>query len=94
MPPRISHSGSRGRGEARGRGGPQPARSGPFIRPVPSPQSSLPSTSEHVTTIGVKRKAYGTSGKALTVLTNHFSVTIPKSIMSHYDVGAHVDLRV
>ncbi|KAL5488099.1 hypothetical protein ACEPAI_6207 [Sanghuangporus weigelae] len=85
MPPRISHSGSRGRGEGRGRGGP-PTRGGPLIRPAPSPQSSLPSTSEHVTTIGVKRKAYGTSGKALTVLTNHFPVTIPKNIISHYDV--------
>ncbi|KAL5530678.1 hypothetical protein ACEPAF_6936 [Sanghuangporus sanghuang] len=93
MPPRISHSGSRRRGEGRGRGGP-PSRGGPLIRPAPSPQSSLPSTSEHVTTIGVKRKAHGTSGKALTVLTNHFPVTIPKSIISHYDVGAYIDLRV
>lgn len=89
MPPRIAPSGSRGRGDGRGRGGSLLRGGVPAIRPTVSAggttRSALPSTSEHITTVGVKRRGYGTSGRALTVLTNHFPVTIPNAIISHYD---------
>ena len=47
--------------------------------------SVAPSASAHITTIGVKRTAYGTSGAKRVVLTNHFPVTIPDGTITHYD---------
>lgn len=60
----------------RGRGGP----------PAPGPPSSGPLVASHVQTIGVRRPGYGTAGKPLKVVTNHFGVTIPEGIIHHYDV--------
>ncbi|PIL23265.1 Argonaute [Ganoderma sinense ZZ0214-1] len=42
--------------------------------------------SPEVTTIGPKRSAFGQSGRALTVLTNHFDIQIPKHEIYHYNV--------
>ncbi|KAI5124926.1 hypothetical protein M0805_007353 [Coniferiporia weirii] len=82
MPPRISPSTSRtsGRGGAQTRGGPPRGGGGPLQDLVP------PSASAHITTIGVKREQYGTAGVARTVLTNHFPISIPQGVISHYDV--------
>ena len=75
MPPRISPSTSRGGS----RGGYQ---RGGGIRAQGPP---APSASSHITTIGVKRTSFGTSGVARTVLTNHFPVSIPDDLIFHYD---------
>ncbi|EMD40762.1 hypothetical protein CERSUDRAFT_111347 [Gelatoporia subvermispora B] len=64
-----------------GRGGgatqPGPGRGGAIIQP---------NIASHVTTIGVKRTAYGTKGRRIPVFTNHFPVAIPDSVIHHYDV--------
>ncbi|KAH8113254.1 argonaute-like protein [Phellopilus nigrolimitatus] len=81
MPPRISPSTSRGGG----RGGP-PTRGGAPRGAGGSQVAVAPSAGSHITTIGVKRSAYGTSGIARSVLTNHFPISIPQGVISHYDV--------
>ncbi|KAF8076456.1 argonaute-like protein [Lyophyllum atratum] len=42
--------------------------------------------SSHITTVGVKRPGYGTSGKPLPIYVNSFATTIPEGIIHHYDV--------
>ncbi|KAJ3552097.1 hypothetical protein NM688_g4337 [Phlebia brevispora] len=42
---------------------------------------------QHIQTVGVRRPAYGTSGTAIRVVTNHFKVAIPNEMIYHYDVG-------
>ena len=41
------------------------------------------------TTVGAKRSAFGQGGRALTVLTNHFEVEIPKQEIYHYNGTSH-----
>jgi eukaryotic translation initiation factor 2C len=55
--------------------------------PPPSggPGSRAPPVADHITTIGVRRGAPGQSGNSVEVITNHFKVKIPTSIISHYD---------
>lgn len=80
MPPRIAPTQSRGRGQSRGG---QSSRGA-----TPRTESSalvLPTTSSHISTIGVKRTAFGSNGISRYVLTNHFPVEIPSDIISHYD---------
>ncbi|KAI0677583.1 argonaute-like protein [Trametes maxima] len=79
---------SRGAGSAgRGRGRGQPS-SGPITSASRQTGAfpGLPDSSSHITTVGVKRSAFGTSGRSILVQTNHFEVKIPESIIHHYDV--------
>ena len=91
MPPRIAPTGS-SRGSRGGRGGPPSRGGGPAIRGSYSqgsaPVSAAPAASSHITTVGVKRTAYGTAGIPRPVLTNHFPITVPENTISHYD-GKH-----
>ncbi|KAI0832378.1 argonaute-like protein [Trametes gibbosa] len=95
MPPRGTPTGSArgstprggaprgGRGGARGRGG------GPAITPARTQATGnvgLPDTNTHITTVGVKRPGFGTSGRAIQISTNHFEVKIPEANIYHYDV--------
>ncbi|KAI0698193.1 argonaute-like protein [Cerioporus squamosus] len=87
------------RGRARGIAGTPsvPARTGAnntgsgapvAIAPPPQPATStraLPDTSVHITTVGVKRTAFGRSGRVLNVYTNHFVTSIPDDNIFHYD---------
>lgn len=90
----------RGRGSRGGStSGPTPSRGGPPARAafrgratpvvlggrVPHTTVGLPDSSSHITTIGVKRTAFGQSGRALNVWTNHFEVKIPEDEIYHYD---------
>ena len=76
MPPRgPGYVRGGARGAARGGG---PARAGAIT-------VGLPDASSHITTIGVKRPAFGSSGRSLTVFTNHFVVSIPDANIHHYD---------
>ncbi|RDX47695.1 argonaute-like protein [Lentinus brumalis] len=66
--------------------------SGPAAARPPSPATStraLPDTSAGttapVTTVGVKRASFGTSGRSLNVHTNHFVTSIPEGNIYHYD---------
>jgi eukaryotic translation initiation factor 2C len=54
--------------------------------PPPSggPRQAAP-VADHVTTIGVRRGPPGSAGQPVEVLTNHFKVKIPTSIITHYD---------
>ncbi|KAH9853511.1 argonaute-like protein [Lenzites betulinus] len=100
MPPRAAPPGT-GRGTPRGSAAPRgnaPGRggrggsgvrgrgAGPAIAPARSQAAGLPDTSAHVTTVGVKRPGFGTSGRAIQVSTNHFEVKIPEANIYHYDV--------
>lgn len=58
----------------------------------PTPESDGVAPGRDVATVGVKRTAFGHSGRPLTVLTNHFEVHIPKQAIYHYD-GALNPLR-
>ncbi|KZT20385.1 argonaute-like protein [Neolentinus lepideus HHB14362 ss-1] len=73
----------------RGRGG--PPRGGPPTRGGAAASASgggsaVYTVSPHVTTIGVKRTAFGTSGRRMEVYTNHFAVKIPEAVIHHYDI--------
>ncbi|KAI0081731.1 argonaute-like protein [Panus rudis PR-1116 ss-1] len=68
------------------RGGGGPARGGRG-GPVSVGGGGLPSTGEHVTTVGVKRLAFGTAGRQVSVFTNHYEIDIPSGIIYHYDVA-------
>ncbi len=59
------------------------------VVPTAAVTTGLPNTSPDVTTIGVKRTAFGQTGRALTVLTNHFEVQIPNREIYHYDGALH-----
>lgn len=75
MPPRASGrggSGNAGRGSPAGRG----------RTPLDLPPSARAS---HVTTVGVKRPSYGTSGRIMPIFVNSFVTTIPEDIIHHYD---------
>lgn len=96
MPPRGppgSGGGGRGRGRGQGpvtgRGAPRgagPRGGGPLgTTRTAAPMVGLPDTASHITTIGVKRPAFGQSGRRLTVFTNHFEVSIPQDTIHHYD---------
>lgn len=90
MPPRANPTGSaRGTGPTRGgRGGARGGRGvGPVITPARAPagRPGLPDASAHITTVGVKRTAFGSSGRAIQVSTNHFEVKIPEGSIYHYD---------
>ncbi|KAI0347251.1 argonaute-like protein [Trametopsis cervina] len=88
----MSGRGGRGRGRGAGGGGTGPrggGRGGTPIRGGPPAAAgrggARPLPAAHVTTTGVKRKAFGTSGQAVDVFTNHFVVDIPQNIIHHYD---------
>ncbi|KAH7105502.1 eukaryotic translation initiation factor 2C [Auriculariales sp. MPI-PUGE-AT-0066] len=88
MPPRGA-PGGRGRGGPP-RGGPPP---GPPATRGGGPGAGPVAIASHVQTIGVRRPSYGRGGRPLRVITNHFPVTIPESIIHHYDVviDSHAD---
>ena len=88
--------GRRGRGRASTAAGsfrtavtsndPPAVAGGPVVQAsIPTPSTGFPDTSSHVATIGVKRTAFGRSGRKLTILTNHLEVPIPDHIIFHYD---------
>lgn len=85
--------GGRGGGRGGPRGGPPP-RGGPRggsphggpvggRSPAPTGPSALPGS--HVQAVGVKRPGYGTAGRAITVYSNFFRVSLPESVIHHYD---------
>ncbi|KAJ7490839.1 argonaute-like protein [Mycena latifolia] len=75
MPPRTQTRGApRG-----GRGGP-PTGGGRGGQPAHQPPAA------HVTTVGVRRPDYGSSGKPITINVNSFNATIPDGSIYHYDV--------
>ncbi|CAL1700780.1 unnamed protein product [Somion occarium] len=79
----AGRGGPRGRGRGapalRGRGG------GPSIGSVPSSGPGIPNQGDHIATVGVKRSAFGSSGRAIEVFTNHYEVSIPQGMIYHYD---------
>ena len=64
---------------APGRGGPARGRGGGGLR------VGLPSSSSHITTVGVKRPDFGTGGRACPIYVNSFVTTVPDGIIHHYD---------
>ena len=99
-PPQSGGGGGRGRGRGGGAGtarggGPSAPRGGgpsgprgggpPGLTRTAATNVGLPDMSPHITTIGVKRSAFGQSGRALNVFTNHFPVSIPQDNIHHYD---------
>ncbi|KAF8993952.1 Piwi domain-containing protein [Cyathus striatus] len=68
---------SRGASPAGGRGGGGAARG--------RTQVGLPGIAATVTTVGVKRPDYGTTGTVFNAQVNAFATSIPESIIYHYD---------
>ncbi|KZT39639.1 argonaute-like protein [Sistotremastrum suecicum HHB10207 ss-3] len=50
------------------------------------PRAAQARVADHVTTIGVRRPEPGKAGTPMEVITNHFRVKIPDTIIHHYDV--------
>lgn len=65
---------------------------GPRIAP-PQRATDRPQVASHVTTVGVRRPAWGQAGRGITVATNHFEVRVPQDIIHHYDGTPLVDTR-
>ncbi|KAG7099079.1 hypothetical protein E1B28_000954 [Marasmius oreades] len=82
--PRGSHEGTRG-GRGRGRGSGERGRGGVARGGAGGTQREAPSISDHITTIGVRRPNFGTAGRAVPILVNSFTTTIPQDIIRHYD---------
>ncbi len=88
---RGSRGGASTSAQTASRGGPPAAprggrgRATPAISRAAPTTLGLPDSSAHITTIGVKRTAFGQSGRALNVWTNHFEVQIPEDEIYHYD---------
>lgn len=76
--------GGRGRGRG-GRGGVSLIGRGGSPATVAAVGSTANVPAEHIQTVGVRRKAHGTAGRAVKVYTNHFGVDIPGEIIYHYD---------
>jgi eukaryotic translation initiation factor 2C len=70
---------------APGRGGGGPARGGRGGATRGDIRVGLPSSSSHITTVGVKRPDFGTGGKACPIYVNSFVTTVPDGIIHHYD---------
>jgi eukaryotic translation initiation factor 2C len=80
MPPRAA--------PGRGRGAPGPARGGRggAASRENVVQIGLPTSGDHITTVGVKRPGFGTGGRPLDIYVNSFVTTIPEGVIHHYDV--------
>ncbi|KAH9844266.1 argonaute-like protein [Rhodofomes roseus] len=96
MPPRGAPGRGRGapvsfmpRGGAAARGGGPPSLVGRGNGAGASP--GLPARDSHITTVGVRRSAFGTAGRVIDITTNHFLVKIPDAIIHHYDVVIRPD---
>ncbi|KAF7301729.1 Argonaute-like protein [Mycena indigotica] len=48
-------------------------------------RAGLPTAGAHVTTVGVKRPDFGTSGQPTPIFVNSFETTIPNATIHHYD---------
>ncbi|THU93245.1 argonaute-like protein [Dendrothele bispora CBS 962.96] len=83
MAPRIGRDstsrGGSGRGRSRGGTFQAGSRGG-------APGGGLPTQGSHITTVGVKRPSFGTTGQVVKVKANVFEATVPQSIIRHYDV--------
>ncbi|KAJ7321835.1 argonaute-like protein [Mycena albidolilacea] len=91
MPPRGQTRGTRGggagppsRGAGPGRGA-SPARGG-----LPQAQAHR-APPAHVTTVGVRRPDYGSSGRPIDIQVNSFTAEIPDGTIYHYDVVVTAD---
>ncbi|KAF7353951.1 Protein argonaute-2 [Mycena venus] len=76
MPPR-----GQGRGAARGGRGGSGGGRGP-----PAPQPAHQQAAAHITTVGVRRPDFGSSGRLMPLHVNSFRTTIPDGLIYHYDV--------
>ncbi|RPD71863.1 argonaute-like protein [Lentinus tigrinus ALCF2SS1-7] len=94
-PPPSFRGAPPGRGRGRGQAGapsvPSQTTSAIGAAPARPPDApgitrALPDARAHITTIGVKRTAFGTSGRSLNVYTNHFVTSTPEGSVYHYDV--------
>ena len=77
MPPRA-----RGRGRGAPSGPPAAGRGGP---PTGAVAGGAHVPAGHVQAIGVRRPAPGTSGRKITVTTNHYAVDVATGVIHHYD---------
>ncbi|KAF8980636.1 argonaute-like protein, partial [Cyathus striatus] len=90
MPPRNAPTRAQGpRGStARTTGG--PGRSGGTVRG--GVNVGLPSTAAHVKAIGVKRREFGSAGRLIKIVANAYNMTLPQSIIYHYD-GSQLTIK-
>lgn len=88
----MADRGKRGAGTLRGRGRAR-ARARGTVTGFGRGDGQAPSTAdnslelpgEDIETVGVRRKALGTSGFAIKIHTNHFLCDIPDRLIYHYD---------
>ncbi|KAG9005746.1 hypothetical protein FRB94_001312 [Tulasnella sp. JGI-2019a] len=80
MPPKRGGGADRGRGRGRGGGA---GRGGAVGGPQRNSGPSAPAS--HVTSVGVKRPSHGKSGKEMSIITNHFEMSLECPIIHHYD---------
>jgi len=79
MPPRAAP------GRGRGAGGPARGGRGGAASRETVVQIGLPTSGDHITTVGVKRPDFGTGGRPLDIYVNSFVTTIPEGVIHHYD---------
>ncbi|KAJ7611818.1 argonaute-like protein [Roridomyces roridus] len=51
------------------------------------PRVGLPTEGAHITTVGVKRPDFGSSGQPSPIYVNSFVTTVPSDIIHHYDLA-------
>ncbi|KAF5318181.1 hypothetical protein D9619_012093 [Psilocybe cf. subviscida] len=86
MPPRKAAS-LTGHAKAKGQPLSLRERGGASSRgSAPGAPSTAPLIPDHITTVCVKRKEYGTSGRAIQLFTNSFRIELQPSKICHYDV--------
>ncbi|KAJ7180167.1 argonaute-like protein [Mycena crocata] len=55
-------------------------------RPAQGARVGLPTSGDHITTVGVKRPDFASGGQPVSIFVNSFVTTVPSSIIHHYDV--------
>ncbi|KZV61782.1 Piwi-domain-containing protein [Peniophora sp. CONT] len=62
-------------------------RGGAPTRGAPAGGGVAAAIASSVSSVGVKRPGYGSMGRPLSIITNHFATDIPDSTIYHYDVS-------
>ncbi|KAF7359006.1 Protein argonaute-2 [Mycena sanguinolenta] len=86
MPPRGQDRGAP-RGAPRGGGGRGRGGRGVGRGQAAAPQPAHQAPASHITTVGVRRPGFGSSGRSIPVNINSFKTTIPDGWVYHYDVA-------
>ncbi|KAJ7769735.1 hypothetical protein B0H14DRAFT_3591113 [Mycena olivaceomarginata] len=93
MPPHGQTRGTRGGGAGPPSRGAGPGRGASPARGGPPQAQAYRAPPAHVTTVGVRRPDYGSSGRPIDIQVNSFTAEIPDGTIYHYDGACAILLQ-